>query len=70
MSTFPYGSDTDRAGQDTLVYDHDRDIGLDTAAVHPLAERIRAAFDTAALTDRIDQAWITPHPYDDYDLAY
>ncbi|MFE9323351.1 hypothetical protein ACIHDR_40290 [Nocardia sp. NPDC052278] len=67
MTTFAAGSDLDRADQNIPVDDTDRDIGLDTSALHPLAERIRAAFDTADITDRIDQAWITP-PADDHDI--
>ncbi|MFQ6397479.1 hypothetical protein ACLMAJ_29020 [Nocardia sp. KC 131] len=57
---FPAGSDVDRAEQNTLARDSDRDLGLDTTGLHPLAERIRTAFDSAEITDRIDQAWITP----------
>ncbi|WP_156161729.1 hypothetical protein [Nocardia vulneris] len=73
MTTFvPAGGDVDRAGQHAFADERDRDLGLDTAAVHPVAERIRAAFDAADLTDRIDQNWITPAPFDDdyYCLAY
>ncbi|MEV6140190.1 hypothetical protein AB0L63_29935 [Nocardia sp. NPDC051990] len=66
----PAGSDFDRAGQNVPVRDSDRDIGLDTTTLHPLAEAVRAAFDTAELTDRIDQAWITPLDLDDdYDFS-
>ncbi|MFE3262263.1 hypothetical protein [Nocardia sp. NPDC059229] len=61
----PAGSDFDRAGQNLPVGDSDRDIGLDTAALHPLAERVRAAFDAATIADRFDQAWITPLDCDD-----
>ncbi|MGQ4616171.1 hypothetical protein [Nocardia sp. R7R-8] len=71
MTTIPLYSDGDHADQQTLVRAADRDIGLDTGGLHPLAERIRAAFDTADISDRIDQAWITPTADDDYDcLAY
>ncbi|MFE5284010.1 hypothetical protein ACFRAQ_03430 [Nocardia sp. NPDC056611] len=62
---FPNGSDGDRAEQSRYVCDTDRDIGLDTTALHPLAERVRAAFDAAAIADRCDQAWITPLDLDD-----
>ncbi|WP_433566771.1 hypothetical protein ACQP1O_17230 [Nocardia sp. CA-151230] len=61
----PAGSDFDRAEQNVLARDSDRDAGLDTAALHPPAERERAVFDAAELTDRIDQAWITPLDLDD-----
>ncbi|MFI6365608.1 hypothetical protein ACIBG0_22940 [Nocardia sp. NPDC050630] len=68
MPTLPAGSDLDLAEQNIPVRDSDTDIGLDTATLHPLAERIRAAFDSAAMSDRIDQAWITPLDTDnDYD---
>ncbi len=66
----PAGSDFDLAEQNTLVGDSDRDIGLDTTALAPPAETVRAAIDTAELTDRIDQAWITPLDCDDdYDYT-
>ncbi|MEU6585486.1 hypothetical protein [Nocardia sp. NPDC046763] len=64
---FPAGSDLDRAEQHALVDDRDRDLGPDTTALHPLAERVRAAFDAADIADRIDQNWITPRPRDDDD---
>ncbi|MGO4649709.1 hypothetical protein AB4305_32980 [Nocardia sp. 2YAB30] len=64
------GSDSDRAGQSILVRDSDRDAGLDTTAMRPPAETVRAAIDPAELTDRIDQAWITPLDCDDdYDYG-
>ncbi|MFI6866185.1 hypothetical protein [Nocardia sp. NPDC050406] len=70
----PSGSDLDRAEQHTPVDEGDRELGLDTAALHPVAERSRPVFDTAELADRIDQNWITPVPCDDDDdyscLAY
>ncbi|WP_433685146.1 hypothetical protein [Nocardia sp. CA-119907] len=67
----PAGSDFDRAEQNALVGDSDRDVGLDTTALHPLAERVRATFDAAATADRFDQAWITPLDCDDdYDHDY
>ncbi|WP_067814490.1 hypothetical protein [Nocardia inohanensis] len=44
----------------TLVDERDRVRGLDTAARHPLAERIRAAFDAAELADRIDHTATAP----------
>ncbi len=62
---FPTGSDVDRAEQNALIYDSDREAGLDADRVHPLAEQIRAAFEHAEITDRIDQAWITPLDCDD-----
>ncbi|MEV2226717.1 hypothetical protein AB0E01_43750 [Nocardia vinacea] len=66
----PAGSDFDRAGQNVPVHDSDRDIGLDTTALQPPAETVRAAVDPADLTDRIDQAWITPLDLDDnYDYS-
>ncbi|MBF6175816.1 hypothetical protein [Nocardia blacklockiae] len=70
MTAVESGSGLDRAEQHTPVTDHD--VGLDAEALHPLAERIRAAFDSASVTDRIDQNWITPHDDDDdyYHLAY
>lgn len=64
-TVFPNGSDGDRAEQSFCVRDTDRDVGLDTTALHPLAERVRAAFDAAAIADRCDQAWITPLDLDD-----
>ncbi|MFI6957990.1 hypothetical protein ACIBJI_31520 [Nocardia sp. NPDC050408] len=65
MPTPPAGSDLDRAEQNTPVRASDPDIGLDTTTLHPLAERVRAAFDSAAMYDRIDQAWFTPPDTDD-----
>ncbi|GAB4586190.1 hypothetical protein [Nocardia sp. IFM 10818] len=65
----PAGSDLDRAEQHALVDERDRDLGLDAAAVQPVAERSRPVFDTADLTDRLDQNWITPVP-SDYDDDY
>jgi hypothetical protein len=62
---FPAGSDVDRAEQNTLARDSDRDAGLDTTGLHPLAEQIRTAFDSAEISDRIDQAWIIPLDCDD-----
>ncbi|MCP2288436.1 hypothetical protein [Nocardia amikacinitolerans] len=71
MTTIPARDDADYAEQRALVHDADRHTGLDTRALHPLAERVRAAFDAADTTDRIDQAFITPLPDDDdYRLAY
>ncbi|MFD6358190.1 hypothetical protein [Nocardia tengchongensis] len=64
-TVFPTGSDGDRAEQSFYVRDADREIGLDATALHPLAERVRAAFDTAAIADRCDQAWITGLDLDD-----
>ncbi|MFE3105071.1 hypothetical protein [Nocardia tengchongensis] len=64
-TVFPNGSDGDRAEQSFCVRDTDRDIGLDITALHPLAERVRAAFDAATIADRCDQAWITPMDLDD-----
>ncbi|MGV9663824.1 hypothetical protein ACWDUL_08370 [Nocardia niigatensis] len=70
-AVFPAGSDLDRAEQHTLVDADDRELGPDTTALHPLAERVRAVFDAADIADHIDQNWITPQPRDDYDcLAY
>ncbi|MEC3916407.1 hypothetical protein [Nocardia sp. CDC160] len=70
ITSFPNGSDLDRADQDILVYDADRDIGLDTTALDPPTERLRPVLDTADLADRIDQAWITPHREDDDDDCF
>ncbi|RMI35467.1 hypothetical protein [Nocardia stercoris] len=67
-STFvPAGSDFDRADQNILVYDRDRDAGLDPAPLAPPAETLRAAIESADLTDRIYQAWTTPLDCDDDD---
>ncbi|WP_067891411.1 hypothetical protein [Nocardia vaccinii] len=63
----PAGSDFDRAGQNVPARDSDLDIGLDTMTLHQLTEGLRAAIEPADLTDRIEQAWITPHDDDDYD---
>ncbi|WP_227982163.1 hypothetical protein [Nocardia spumae] len=69
-TSVPAGSDFDRADQNILVRDSDRDVGLDATAMHPPAETVRAAIDSAELTDRIDQAWITPLDFDDdYDYG-
>ncbi|ATL68959.1 hypothetical protein [Nocardia terpenica] len=57
------GSDFDRADQSVLV--HECDICLDTTALHAPAEAAPAAIDPAELTDRIDQAWITPLDLED-----
>jgi len=68
MSTWaatPAGSDFDRAEQNILVREDDRHIGLDTTVLHPPPEAVRAVIDPADLTDRIDQAWITPLDLDD-----
>ncbi|WP_433592090.1 hypothetical protein [Nocardia sp. CA-145437] len=63
----PAGSDFDRAQH---IDDSDRGAGLDTAALQPPHERVRAAIDAATLADRFDQAWITPLDLDDdYDYA-
>lgn len=67
MIPAPAGSDFDRADQRIPVDPGEHDIGLDPAALHPLAERIRGAFDSAPIADRIEQAWILP-PDDDTDL--
>ncbi|WP_280482139.1 hypothetical protein [Nocardia cyriacigeorgica] len=69
MTPFPTGSDADRSDQLTLAYATDLEAGLDTTEP-PLTTRIREAFDHADTVDRIDQAWITPLPDDDYPLAY
>ncbi|AYF77725.1 hypothetical protein D7D52_32325 [Nocardia yunnanensis] len=61
-TVFPAGTEGDHAEQARLVREADRDLGVDTAALHPLAERIRAAFDNAAVADLIDQNTITPRP--------
>jgi len=67
-SITPAGSDFDRAGQSVPV--HDRDIELDTTALQPPAETVRAAVDPADLADRIEQAWIIPLDLDDdYDYS-
>ncbi|KZM75019.1 hypothetical protein [Nocardia terpenica] len=66
-TTILAGSDFDRADQNVPV--HECDIGLDTTALCAPAEAARAAIDPAELTDRIDQAWITPLDLeDDYSL--
>ncbi|WP_187687707.1 hypothetical protein [Nocardia wallacei] len=65
MNTIPAGAEADRAEQATVA--HDSLHGLDTTRVHPLAERMRAAFDAADIADRVDQAWITPLDEDAYD---
>ncbi|MET8775385.1 hypothetical protein AB0H49_07315 [Nocardia sp. NPDC050713] len=71
MTTIPARDDADYADQRTLVHDADRHIGLDTRALHPLAERVRAAFDAADTTDRIEQSVRIPLPdEDEYPLAY
>ncbi|MVU77587.1 hypothetical protein GPX89_10085 [Nocardia sp. ET3-3] len=67
ITSFPGGSDLDRAEQEILVYDADHDIGLDATALDPPTERFRPALDSADLADRIDQAWITPDTEDDDD---
>ncbi|GAB0106607.1 hypothetical protein JMUB6875_55930 [Nocardia sp. JMUB6875] len=59
------GSDFDRADQNLLVHDRDLEAGLDPTALVPPPETVRGAFEHAALTDRIDQAWITPLDCDD-----
>lgn len=59
------GSETDRAEQHILVRDNDRDAGFDPTALSGPIETTRAAMDSAALTDRIDQAWVTPLDCDD-----
>ncbi|ONM47981.1 hypothetical protein [Nocardia donostiensis] len=69
--TIPAFDHADFADQNTFAHDEDRDIGLDTTAVTPLAEKVRAAFDTAETTDRIEQSHITLLPNDDdYPFAY
>jgi hypothetical protein len=70
MSAFPMSNDADYAEQDVLAYHADHDFGLDTTTLTPLAERIRTAFDTAGIADRIDQSLLTPLPDEDYPLAY
>lgn len=66
MTALPTGSDLDRAEQTIAADPTDHEAGPDTAALHPLAEPARSAFDTAALADRIEQAWLIPHDDDDY----
>lgn len=61
----PAGSDFDRADQNLLVRESDREVGLDPTALVSPPETVRGALDHAALTDRIDQAWITPLDCDD-----
>ncbi|MGW3541991.1 hypothetical protein ACWDNI_15800 [Nocardia niigatensis] len=51
-TTIPAG--TDSVEQARLVREADRDLGLDTTALQPLAERVRAAFDSAALFTAAD----------------
>ncbi|MFC3965361.1 hypothetical protein [Nocardia jiangsuensis] len=67
MLSTPAGSDLDRADQHFLAHPDDHDTGLDPAALSPPTDRLRAAFDSADLADRIDQAWILP-AQDDLDL--
>ncbi|MGK8523846.1 hypothetical protein ACRS6B_20915 [Nocardia asteroides] len=70
MSPFPVRDDAGHTEQDVLAYHADHDFGLDTTALTPLAERVRAAFDSAGIADRIDQSLLTPLPDEDYPLAY
>ncbi|MBY8856577.1 hypothetical protein K7711_08825 [Nocardia sp. CA2R105] len=61
----PAGSDLDRAEQDILLRERERDAGLDISTLTPPPDTVRAALDPADLADRIDQAWITPLDCDD-----
>ncbi|MFI2476961.1 hypothetical protein [Nocardia xishanensis] len=71
MTTFFDRDQADHADQRALVHDADHDVGLDARALHPVAERVRAAFDAADIADRIEQSFRTPLPDDDeYPLAY
>lgn len=73
MTTIPTAAELDLADQHALAYDPDPQTGLDTTALTRPPEQLRHPLDTDIdeLPDRIDQAWITPHPDDDYHcLAY
>lgn len=65
MTPVPACSHLDLAEQRILAYGSDRDIGPNTTALRPLTEHVRAAFEAAALADRIDQVRLTPHDDDD-----
>ncbi|MFG1796761.1 hypothetical protein [Nocardia sp. NPDC049149] len=72
-STAPFaaaGSDFDRAEQNVLLRDNDGQAGLDPTTLAPPPETVRGALEYAALTDRIDQAWITPLDCDDDDYDH
>ncbi|GAA5089055.1 hypothetical protein [Nocardia iowensis] len=69
MTTIPAGNPADYAEQRIPVHDPEA-AGLDATALTPLAERIRRAFDSADIADRIEQSVITPLPDDDYPFAY
>ncbi|MFF0637823.1 hypothetical protein ACFYTS_35635 [Nocardia sp. NPDC004151] len=66
----PAGSDFDRAEQNLPIGDSDRDAGLDPTTLAPTTETMRGALEHATLTDRIDQAWITPLDCDDDDYDH
>ena len=66
----PAGSDFDRAEQSLLVRDDNGETGLDPTTLAPPPETVRAAFEHAGITDRIDQAWITPLDCDDDDYDH
>ncbi|MEV0355619.1 hypothetical protein AB0H71_06085 [Nocardia sp. NPDC050697] len=51
MTFTPTGGDADRA---------DQRIPADPAAPHPLADRIRGAFESSSAADRVDRAWVLP----------
>lgn len=68
MTAIATAGELDPANQHTLVRPEDADFGLDTTALGHPPEAVRRVFDTDTdeLTDRIDQAWITPYTDDDY----
>ncbi|MFC9433757.1 hypothetical protein [Nocardia sp. NPDC057030] len=70
MTTIPFRDDADYAEQSSFVDSADYDIGMDTAALAPAAENLRAAVDPADTVDRIEQSLIIPMPDDDYPFAY
>ncbi|MFB8280416.1 hypothetical protein [Nocardia colli] len=64
MATIPTGEPADHLEQLTAAYTDDS--GWDTSMLTPAPEFLRAGVDPADVADRIDQAWITPLPDDDY----
>ncbi|MEU2031210.1 hypothetical protein [Nocardia amamiensis] len=70
MPPIPSSNDADYAEQHTFACRTDQEVGLDTTALTPLAERIRGAFESAGTADRIEQSFLTPFPDEDYPLAY
>ncbi|MEV0333361.1 hypothetical protein [Nocardia sp. NPDC050717] len=69
MTALPTAAQADRAGQETFVFDADRESGLDVTAVHDGESAHGLA--AADVSDRIDQAWSVPCADDDLScLAY